>query len=310
MRRSQSRPPQPPSVAVTLPADVTSLSVVTGSPRVAAGLADGRVAIWSPNEAAPSLLLKPHATRLLAVGTAADGTRLLSVASDGTLARTPVAPGASAVMSQIDLGSTPTRAAAFSWDGSRLVTGGERGEIRVFDLASGTVTRPPIGHRTELQDIATQPGTSIVASASAESDLRLWDASAGKELKRIDCGLSLFAVGFSPRDGALASGGVARRLTLYHPKTFATTGELVLEAPNIIAALAWSPDGRRLAVGHIDSDSLSKGGIRIVDAATRAVVATLDTGGSPTFRLVFGGAGSGAVVAAFGRDLRAWAIAA
>jgi WD40 repeat protein len=179
----------------------------------------------------------------------------------------------------------------------------------VFDVATGAMTRQLIGHRTELQDIAAQPGTAIVASASAESDLRLWDAANGKELKRIDCGLSLFAVVFSPRDGTLATGGVARRLTLYHPKTLEQTGELVLEKPNIIAAMAWSPDDRRLAVGHIDSDSLSKGGIRIVDAATRAVVATLDTGGSPTGRLVFGGSRGGAVVAAFGRDLRAWAIA-
>ena len=304
----QTSVPLPPLVTIALPANITSLAVVSRSPRVAAGLADGRVAIWSPNEAATSLLLQPHAARVLAVGTTADGAHLLSVASDGTLSRTSISPGASPVSSKIDLGPTPTRAAAFSADGSRLATGGETGDIRVFDTATGAVTGQLRGHRTELQAIAMQPGTPIVASASAEADLRLWDASAGKAVKQVDCGLSLFAVEFSPRDGTLASGGVARRLTFYDPKTFEPTGGLGLQAPNIIAALTWSRDGGRIAVGYIDSDSLSKGGILVMDAATHDIVATLDTGGAPASALAFGGSGAGALVGAFVRDLRAWAL--
>jgi WD40 repeat protein len=305
----QASVPLPPLVSITLPAAITSLAALRGSPRVAAGLSDGRVAIWSPSEAAASLVLQPHAAGVIAVGTAADGSELLSVASDGTLARTQISPGATAVTSRVDLGKGRTRAAVFTADGSRLVTGGDTGEVRVFDTVTGAVTARLLGHRTELQAIATRPGADLVASASAESDLRLWDAAAGKELQRIDCGLSLFALEFSPRDGTLASGGVARRLVLHRPKSLEPAGELRLEAPNMIASLAWSPDGRLLAVGHIDSDSLSKGGVRVIDASTRAVVATLDTAGLPPSALAFGGTGTGAVVGVVGRDLRTWAIA-
>ena len=303
--------PQPPSVAITLPADITCLAALRSSPRVAAGLSDGRVAIWSPSEAAPSLALQPHAASVMAVGTTADGAALLSAASDGTLSRTPISPGATAVTSKLELGRGRARAAVFAADGSRLITGGDHGDLRVFDTITGAVTARFNGHRTELQAIAAGlgPGAGLVASASAESDLRLWDAASGKELKRVDCGLSLFALEFNPRDGALASGGVARRLVLHTPRTLEAAGELLLEAPNMIAALAWSPDGRLLALGHIDSDTLSRGGVRVLDASTRAVVATLDTGGLPPSGLAFGGSGTGAVVGAFGRDLRAWAIA-
>jgi WD40 repeat protein len=299
---------RPPSLSLTLPAAISSLAVVNRSPRVAAGLADGRVAIWSPNEAAASLILQPHAALVMAIGTTADGQHLLSVASDGTLARTPISPGATGISSKVDLGSTATRAAAFSSDGTRLVAGGGDGEVRVIDTATGGVTAVLRGHRTELQAVALQPGTAMVASASAEADLRIWDFASGRELKRIDCGLSLFALDFSPRDGTLASGGVARRLTLRRISTFETIGELLLEAPNMIGALAWSPDGRRLAIGHIDSDSLSKGGVRAVDASTHAVLATLDTGNTPVSALAFSGNG-GVIVASVGRDLRAWQIA-
>jgi WD40 repeat protein len=185
-----------------------------------------------------------------------------------------------------------------------VVIGGEKGDIRVFDSTTGAVTTPARGHRAELMALACQPGSSVVASASAEADLCLWDAASGRELKRVDGGLSLFALAFRPVDGTLAAGGVARRLTLYEPKTLAQTAGMTLETPNMIASLAWSPDGRLLAIGHIDSDTLGKGGARVVDASTRAVVTTLDTRGAPTFRLAFAGAGT--VVGAYGRELRAW----
>ena len=122
-----------------------------------------------------------------------------------------------------------------------------------------------------------------MASASAEADLRIWDTAAGREIGSVDSDLSLFALGFSPRDGTLASGGVDRRLTLRDPSTFKPVGEVALPAPRMVAALAWSPDGRFIALGDIDDETLSKGGIRMIDAASRAVVATLDTGGRPTF---------------------------
>jgi len=295
-----------PMVTLTLPVGVTSLVAVPRSPRVAAGLEDGHVAIWSPNEGATSLLLRPHTARVLAVGTSADGTELVSVAGDGSIARTPIAPGATPVSVKVDLGPAPPRAAACSAEGSRVVIGGEKGELHVFDTRTGARTAPARAHRAELMALALQPGTAVVASASAEADLSLWDAATGREIGRLDCGLSLWALQFSPSDGTLAAGGIARRLTLFGGKAFEPTTHTTLEAPNMIASLAWSADGRLLALGHVDSDTLRKGGIRVVDASTRAVVTTLDTGGSPTFNLAFGGADT--VVGAFGRELRGWSF--
>jgi WD40 repeat protein len=209
----------------------------------------------------------------------------------------------------VDLGAAPTRAAAFSADGSLLVTGGEFGEVRVFDTASSALRQQLRGHRTELQDLAVRPGTTLVASVSAEADLRVWEASSGREVGIVDSELSIFAVAFSPRDGTLASGGVDRRLTLRDPKTFAPVGERALRRPWMVATLAWSGDGRLVAVGDLDDETLSKGSIQLVDATTRAVVASLDTGGVPAARTTFTGAG-GLVVAIVGHDLRAWTVAA
>ena len=302
--------PVAPAATVTLSADITSLAAINRSSTVAVGLADGQVAVWNGRDTAPAVVVKPHAARVLAVGSTADGREVWSVATDGSLARTRIAPGARPTSRRVNLGAAPTRAAAFSADGSMLVTGGEFGEIRVFDTASGALRQQLRGHRTELQFLAVRPGSAIVASASAEADLRIWDTAAGREIGFVDSDLSLFALGFSPRDGTLASGGADRRLTLRDPTTFKPVGDLVLQAPRMVSALAWSPDGRFIALGDIDDETLSKGGIQVMDVASRAVVASLDTGNAPPGlgALVFAG-GAGMVVAIVGRDLRAWSVA-
>ena len=46
----------------------------------------------------------------------------------------------------------------------------------------------------------------------------------------------------------------------------------------MVGTLAWSPDGRFIALGDVDDETLSKGGIQVIDAVSRAVVASLETG--------------------------------
>jgi WD40 repeat protein len=297
----------PASASIGLAAGVTSLTSLVGSSRVAAGLADGHIAIWNARDAAPEATLLPHGKQVLAVGSNGDGSHVWSIASDGTLVRTRIGGGAAAATLHLDLGAAATRAAAFSSDGSTLLTGGEFGEVRVFDTASGTLKHVLRAHRTELQSIALRPGSLIAATASAESDLRIWNTSTSGEITSVDGDSSLFALAFSPRDGTLAAGGVDRRLTLRDAQTFAAVGELALPPPRMVASLAWSLDGRFIAIGDIDDKTLSKGSIEIVDAATRAVVARLDTGDVPVSSLAFVGSDP-TIVAVVGRELRAWTI--
>jgi WD40 repeat protein len=174
----------------------------------------------------------------------------------------------------------------------------------VFETANGALKHRLQGHRIELHYLAMRPRSLILASASAEADLRVWDVSAGRQVLSVDSDVAFFALAFSPRDGTLASGGVNRRLTLHDPSTMKPIGEFAVAKPLMVAALAWSPDGSAIAVADLDDETLSKGGLRIVDADSRTVVAHLETGGAPASAITFPGAG--VVIAALGRDLRAW----
>ncbi len=190
---------------------------------------------------------------------------------------------------RLDFGTERVVDAVFSSDAAMIVTGGEHGELRVFDSALGSLRQQIRAHRTELQALAVRPGSSIVASASAEADLRVWDMARGLETFSVDGTLSLFALKFSPTDGTLAAGGVDRRLTLRDAATFKELRHVALPAPKIVAALAWSPDGRLIAVGDIDDATLSKGGIEVFDAVSRAVICRFDTGAVPVSSMAFAG---------------------
>ncbi len=301
--------PAAPAATITLPATITCVSAIHESSSVAAGLSDGRVAVWDGHGATPSIMLKPHTAPVAALATTGDGRFLWSAATDGTLARTPIAPGAESTLRRVDLGSAPTRAGVFSADGSLIVTGGEFGELRVYDTTSGTLTQQLRGHRTEVQSLTVRPGSAIIASASAEADLRIWDAASGREISFIDGSVALFALAFSPRDGTLAAGGANRRLTLRDRSTFKPVREITLQPPRMVNTLTWSPDGRLIALGDVDDQTLSKGGVQLLDAATLATVATLDTGGKPPGSIVFADKAA-LIVGALGRDLRAWTVAA
>ena len=302
------------SASVTLPAATSSLAAINGSALVAAGMVDGKVAVWNGRDAAPSLIMAAHTVKVLAVGSSADGRALWSLDKDGLLVRTPFNPAVEATTPEpsssrrLDIGAERVVDAVFSSDAAMLVTGGEHGELRVFDSASGVLRQQIRAHRTEVQALAVRPGSSIVASASAEADLRIWDMARGVEASSVDGIVSLFALKFSPVDGTLASGGVDRRLTLRDPSTFKELGHVALPAPKMVSALAWSPDGRSIAVGDIDDATLSKGGIEVLDAVSRAVICRLDTSGMPASAVVF--AAERTVIAVGATRMRAWTVPA
>jgi WD40 repeat protein len=296
-----------PSASLTLPRPVTCLAALPDTAMVAAGLASGHVVLWNGRDPTPAATLTPHKARVLAVGAARDGRDVLSVAVDATLARSPREPGAAGIAARVELpAGPPPREAVFSPDGALVAIGGEFGDIHVHDARSGALERALRGHRAELTNLAVRPGSSLLASAAADADLRVWDLASGAQTGFADTDLTTLAVAFSPKDGTLAAGGTDRRLTLRDSTTMATIGVFELRAPKMVAALAWSPDGRLIAVGDLDDETLRKGGLQIVDAATRQSLAVLETGGAPARLLAF--LLDGRLVAQVDRELRAWDV--
>ena len=75
--------------------------------------------------------------------------------------------------------------AAFSPDGTRVVTASDDGTARIWDAASGEELTLLRGHSGWVVSAAFSPDGTRVVTASYDGTARIWDAASGKELARL-----------------------------------------------------------------------------------------------------------------------------
>jgi WD40 repeat protein len=153
----------------------------------------------------------------------------------------------------------------FSPDGRYLAssTGSGRPELGAWEVATlQLLHRQPLrgSHNYPIYGIALSEDALsrdlLLASASLDGTLRIWDVRAGREL--VDPPLKhagpIWTVAFSPDCRLLASGGGDRVVKVW-AKVDARIWKLLhtLHDPGAVLSVAFSPDGRRLAWGGTDS---------------------------------------------------------
>jgi WD40 repeat protein/serine/threonine protein kinase len=146
-----------------------------------------------------------------------------------------------------------TSALALSPDGKLLATVDpkEPRVVTVWDTATGRCRRLK-DHRRPVACLAFSPDGRLLASAGSDRRIRLWDAAAGRLTPtRLRAPRPVTCLAFSGKD-RLASAGKDRGILIWE----VSTGKLLRRIPNAhkppqgspeITALAFSPDGRRLA---------------------------------------------------------------
>lgn len=136
--------------------------------------------------------------------------------------------------------------------------------------------RIPIGKKSDsphdlpgLISVAWSPGGDRIASGAHDA-IRIWDASAGKELLTIaGSGQSL---AWNPDGKRLAAAGGDNTLRIWDTSTgqerlvIREHTERVYHQVGRILAVAWSPDGRRLA--YIVTGQFNEEMVKIADAVT------------------------------------------
>lgn len=134
---------------------------------------------------------------------------------------------------------------AVSADGSLLATGGERGEIIIRDVATGSPLRTLEGHRHWVGGLAFDPtGKRLV---SAASDVILWNVTSGEIIERAAAGTTSVAWSRDGRWIAFPSGNGG--VQVVDAKTLREHALLPNER-GAMDALAFSADGRRVSFGN------------------------------------------------------------
>jgi len=129
------------------------------------------------------------------------------------------------------------------------VNGGLPGALPAHAVSRIRTGRP--GHEAAVTSIAFAPDGKVLASASFDESLSLWDAASGKELRRISGHPKLSDFGFSPDGRMLATAGWDGTIRLWEAATGRPIRQIWAHAERILA-LRFSPDGKLVASGTPD----------------------------------------------------------
>jgi WD40 repeat protein len=113
--------------------------------------------------------------------------------------------------------------------------------------------------------MAFQPGTATLAAADLNGALRLWNGQDGQLVRTISAQEDqryFVGMAFSPDGAALVTGSFTGEVQFWNPATGAEAAKVQL-ADTGASALAFSPDGQRIAVGGRDTT------IRLLELATK-----------------------------------------
>ena len=168
-------------------------------------------------------------------------------------------------------------AAAFTPDGATLVTGGEDDHLVAWDAGGRASPVDLSGAHAPIRAIAAAPDGEHVATAG--KDAQLWSLPSRTSIPLASDGEWVRALAYAPA-GDLLVGGTNRGLILWNRK-----GEVIARRTLRIhvTALAFSQDGRRLAVGSVaaarvfavDGDAIGAAALTTIEGARGEIHATV-----------------------------------
>lgn len=194
--------------------------------------------------------------------------------------------------------------AAFTPDG-KLLTASHEGDIKVWDVVSGKETRALFGRLNDLGRVDLSPDGKLLALSPGPRGalVTLWDVATDKArfaLKDISAPQGLGPVRFSPDSKyvAVVSGNSDPTLGLWDVATGKPAKTVKIPSSGV-HSLAFSPDGKRIALSH-DND------IRLWDIATGKQLALMAGHTQMIEGLVF--SADGRTLVSGGRDgrIRLW----
>jgi WD40 repeat protein/tRNA A-37 threonylcarbamoyl transferase component Bud32 len=273
---------------------------------------DATVRVWNLGEQETAATLRGHTGAVNQVGFSPDAAYLASVSEDQTLRLWNPGNYGQAPLKTYRDHAGALLCLAFSGEGNLLASTGRDGTLVIRSFRTRPAAAVWKGHTSEVRAVAWSGDGKMLASSrgpkaganepNAGSEVIVWDPASEKPRLTITAHAQrVVALGFQPGGTLLATASFDGTARLWDT----ATGELVRqlgEPGGPYHALAWSPDGRRLAT----TCELIEAGeqftrLTVWEAATGAVAWTLKDprwwidalAWSPDGRYIAGGSSAG-----------------
>jgi WD40 repeat protein len=131
----------------------------------------GELRLWDAKSGKEIASLDGHTTEIKRAVFDADGRRLASVGSDGSVLIWNVADRAVETRFRADAAVTSI---VFLADRNLLAIGDNRGGVAIYSITQGAAVRRFAGHEKLVPGIAVRPDQQILATASHDGTVKLW----------------------------------------------------------------------------------------------------------------------------------------
>jgi WD40 repeat protein/serine/threonine protein kinase len=234
--------------------------------------AGGELKVWDASTGRLIHDLHTHTHDVWSVAFSPDGHRVASGSSDQTVKIWDVASGQEALTLRDHVAAV--RSVVFNPDGHRLFSCAADGTVRVWDATplghqdeEDCVTLR--GHSDEVKSVAFHPlDPAVVASASVDGTIKLWNTRTGNTLRTIPAG-GVMSLAFSPDGHLLATVGNDKGVNIWDTLSGSLIKPLYAGQHGGDISVVFLPDGRRIA--SADWDFV----VRIWDLGTGKPIHTL-----------------------------------
>lgn len=168
----------------------------------------------------------------------------------------------------------------FSPDGERLVSGAGDGTVRVWELTSRPMMRVLASYNAPLLSVALSPDGQRVAAAAGAGSVRLLWLDGSKAAEEIGDAWAVTEVAWSPDGRRIATAGFGA-LQVRDAGSLSLVKQLSTE-DGFVAGVAFSPDGRTLAVIPAASENSAAGRMSILSSESGRELQSVEIGGYPS----------------------------
>lgn len=238
-----------------------AIAFTPNSQRIAAGMADGTVRIWSATTGQLERTLTGHRYAVRAIAISPDSTRLVSASSDQTIKVWNLQTGQLIRTISLDESDGVVNTVKISPNGARVAIATNRNELQLRDLSTGQLIRTFVEATTPQpywMPIVFSPDGRFVATSDSDNSVKVWNANTGARLITLrGHETTVRGLAFSPDSQTLASSSSDYSIRLWNMQSYQLQRTLDGAAgttgvqPDSPGVLSFTADGRTLATSAL-----------------------------------------------------------